>query len=332
MRRIVAGLLMAGLAALAQPAAAQPRLRVEPADVDLGLVIRGEYREAEFVLHNDGTAPLVIREVETGCGCTVVSYDPRIPPGGSSVLRATVDSEKFSGELNRPIRISSNDAAGPALLNLRAVILGSVDFAPRELKLSNVGPTGSPEGVFVVRKDFSERGELAVSDVRVTVPWVEVRAERLTERRSFGGTIGPARPGDWLLHVRLRPTEVYGATRHEILFKTGLPREPEVVVPLWTVVRPPVNLSVGTLELVPDAAAATWTAELLATVRRDLDRADLVVESRPDDLVVLLEPAGPRHLRIRVSWTPHDVTGPGAIVFRIGAERVELPVVLRAGT
>lgn len=64
---IITGALMLGAVALhAVQAAGLPRAQVDQEIIDLGQAIRGERREAEFVVRNTGNADLRILDVKPG--------------------------------------------------------------------------------------------------------------------------------------------------------------------------------------------------------------------------------------------------------------------------
>lgn len=64
----------------------------------------------EFKLVNTGNAPLVIKHVATGCGCTKVEY-PREPiaPQKEVVLKVTFDGSKLiSGHFRKSLTVYTN--------------------------------------------------------------------------------------------------------------------------------------------------------------------------------------------------------------------------------
>jgi hypothetical protein len=64
---------------------------------------------ASFPFRNTGTGKLVIREVKSGCGCTIVSLDKReFLPGEGSSIGVLFDPSKRSGELTKPVTVISN--------------------------------------------------------------------------------------------------------------------------------------------------------------------------------------------------------------------------------
>ena len=73
--------------------------------------------EHEFVFTNTGKSDLVIRKVNSSCGCTVVKpKDNVIRPGESSSVKAVYNSGKYSGRQNKAITIITNDPKSPQII------------------------------------------------------------------------------------------------------------------------------------------------------------------------------------------------------------------------
>src|SRR5579885_278720 len=81
----------------AQGAAGKPKaVAVEPI-ADVGSVAKGDSVSHDFVIKNEGTAPLELTRVEPACGCTVAKFDKTIAPGQSGMVHTVIDSSTFNG-------------------------------------------------------------------------------------------------------------------------------------------------------------------------------------------------------------------------------------------
>jgi hypothetical protein len=119
-RRAVLALLAAALVASAAGVRAEepktPRIRVEPEAFDFGKALPGKTLRKEFTLSNFGDGPLEIANVSTTCGCTAaLASDTKLAPGGSTVLRVTLETRSYSGKLERQVLVRSNDPKTPLL-------------------------------------------------------------------------------------------------------------------------------------------------------------------------------------------------------------------------
>jgi hypothetical protein len=105
-----------GAAGAEEKAPPAPRIRVEPESFDFGKALPGKVLRKEFALRNFGDAPLLIEGVSTTCGCTAALADERqLPPGGSTALRVSLETRKYSGRVERQVLVRSNDPKAPLL-------------------------------------------------------------------------------------------------------------------------------------------------------------------------------------------------------------------------
>jgi hypothetical protein len=117
-RRVAAGVaaLLLATAAWAGDDAPAPRIKVEPESFDFGNVLPDKTLRKEFTIRNFGNAPLELENVSTTCGCTAaIAGTKRIEPGGSTPLRVTFQTRRFSGKVERRVLVRSNDPKTPLL-------------------------------------------------------------------------------------------------------------------------------------------------------------------------------------------------------------------------
>jgi len=90
---------------------------------NFGTILQGEVVTASFHFTNTGSAPLLISNVQTSCGCTVGEY-PREPiaPGKDGVIKATYDSKGHQGFQSRSLSVVSNTNPNQTALRLKATV------------------------------------------------------------------------------------------------------------------------------------------------------------------------------------------------------------------
>lgn len=122
MRRAKLGLSLALLVAAiggafaASGDGAAPRIAVEPRRFDFGAVLPGKTLHKDFLLRNFGGAELRIEGVSTSCGCAAALPERRVvAPGGSVVLRVSVETRDDKGRVRRSVLVRSNDPKTPVL-------------------------------------------------------------------------------------------------------------------------------------------------------------------------------------------------------------------------
>ena len=131
---------LAVLAALAQLAAiaiagekeAAPRIRVEPESFDFGNALPDKTLRKEFTIRNFGDAALVIEGVSTTCGCAAaLPEERRVEPGGSTLLRVTFETRRYSGKVERRVIVRSNDPKTPVAEVRVSATVGPAAAKPR---------------------------------------------------------------------------------------------------------------------------------------------------------------------------------------------------------
>jgi hypothetical protein len=80
-----------------------------PRAIDFETIADGEVLVFTFVLKNTGSAPLIFKDVETSCGCTVANLSKRfVRPGDTVKIVVNFDSSGFSGEQYKIVTLYTN--------------------------------------------------------------------------------------------------------------------------------------------------------------------------------------------------------------------------------
>lgn len=83
---------------------------IDSTDQTLGTVTMGQVVDISWRFKNSGTKPLVIANVQPGCGCTVAEKPTEpIAPGGEGVIKAKFDSKgQTVGEHRKNLTVTAN--------------------------------------------------------------------------------------------------------------------------------------------------------------------------------------------------------------------------------
>jgi uncharacterized protein YdeI (BOF family) len=105
-------MLLFAFAAVAQEQAAAekgPQITFQETEFNFGDVQQGDKVEHIFTFKNTGTAPLILSNVLTTCGCTAPEW-PRDPiaPGKTAQVRVTFNTAGKMGVQNKVITVVSN--------------------------------------------------------------------------------------------------------------------------------------------------------------------------------------------------------------------------------
>lgn len=104
---------------------AKPRLVIEETSFDSGDVAPDTPMIHDFLVRNEGDAPLIIEEVRPGCGCSVADFDRTIAPGQTGKISIAVKVyNEWSGQNVRKVAwVFTNDPLNP---QLRLIMTGHV--------------------------------------------------------------------------------------------------------------------------------------------------------------------------------------------------------------
>jgi hypothetical protein len=91
--------------------------------VDIGRANEGETVLYTAAIRNTGTAPLVIKEISTSCGCTSVEYEKQpIAPGTESPISLRLDTRGMWGMQHKLVDIHTSAGDLPFRITLRAEV------------------------------------------------------------------------------------------------------------------------------------------------------------------------------------------------------------------
>ena len=101
-----------------------PKIVADTEEIDFDTIVRGEKVEVAFVLKNEGSKNLIIRKIETTCGCTAAIPEKKIiSPGESVKMNVVFDSEGRRGIQHKTITVICND---PRHASFKLVLKGYV--------------------------------------------------------------------------------------------------------------------------------------------------------------------------------------------------------------
>ena len=322
---LVGLILLSGLVARAAGAesAPFPRLVCDEPIFHYGAVDNRTPVQHVFELRNEGTAPLAIQRVVSGCGCTRTELSTNVvAPRGVARLAVTASLLGRSGQRNVSLFLHSNDPVHPIL---------ALQFVGTAVALVDVQP---PQFTFDVRPDDGELRRYVAITNQSTSPlhirsWdapAPVRMVELTtneDGRSYG------------LAVTLSSNAAAAATNLQLRVKTDHPQYEEIAIPV--VIRRLGEVLVMPEEIVLVDRMQNGQAETrYVLVRSTRGRAFKIVgvESTAPDLPVALHKSGPdwHHIKVGPVVPNRDLDG---AILRIetdlpGGERIDVPIRVQA--
>ena len=173
--------------AAAESAQPRPKAVVVEAVKDAGGVAKGEKITHDFVIKNEGDAPLEITDVKPTCGCTVADFDHTIVPGGSGKIHTVLDTTDFGGPIAKTIYAYTNNPDNARIeLTVKAEVQPYIFVLPGFARF--IQPQGSDPGSveeIIFTRSFDD---LEITKTESPYPFMKVdtRPARDDERREQG--------------------------------------------------------------------------------------------------------------------------------------------------
>jgi len=130
---------------------AESQMVIKPQIHDFKSVLQGDILTHTFEVFNQGDEDLIVERVKPECTCSVVHFDPLIPPNGQGKIIVEIDTRGFEGPERWVAKVFSNDPKWKeAVLDLRANVKPVITLS------------GSPV-FFSGKKNASVTGEVEIS-------------------------------------------------------------------------------------------------------------------------------------------------------------------------
>jgi hypothetical protein len=118
----------------AEAGATGPKIFLPQPSVDLGEVFEDHTLSHVFEVKNTGDAPLMIKDIDPDCACSVVDYDRSIPPGGSGKITFSIKPYSVIHQFTKKADIFSNDPANPkAVIQISGLAKPFIEIKPGHL-------------------------------------------------------------------------------------------------------------------------------------------------------------------------------------------------------
>jgi hypothetical protein len=307
---------------LAQTAAKPKAVPLEPIK-DVGTIAKGEKIVHDFLLKNEGNAPLEVTGVRPACGCTVAEFDKTIAPGQTGKVHAVIDTATFNGPIAKGVTVTTNDTENPQIeLTVRAKVEPYINVKPgyaRYMTVQGEGKQGNiaqtlwaPDGTpFDIVKVDSPLSGLKLSFREAT------EAERQ----------GEAKGKQWRVEMLLANDAPVGPIADYVTVTTNHPKQKVVQIPVSGFVRPiiavtPPIADFGQIEVKEPLRKAlnlrNFATEAIKVtgVEENLPGVDAQLEPLEDG----------REYQVRLTLKP-DVKGPFAGKLMVKTDSPKTPVI-----
>lgn len=112
------------------PKVTGPGIVFETETIDYGTVAYKSDGKREFVFTNNGTEPLIIKNAQGSCGCTVPTWPKEpIAPGAKAVIGVKYDTARGGQAFTKTITLTTNAANPTTTLTIKGNVLANPDAA-----------------------------------------------------------------------------------------------------------------------------------------------------------------------------------------------------------
>jgi len=157
-------ILIALFASASTIVCAQPKLSVGKDLINVGEVMFQQPKRVSFDITNAGNEPLVLKSVNSSCGCTSVEWPKNaIAPGASATLTAIYDAQML-GSFHKELEVMSNVGSEPTYLTFQGRVvsastnyegtfpidMGVASLSTNVIEFDDVNRGDKPEAVIMV--------------------------------------------------------------------------------------------------------------------------------------------------------------------------------------
>jgi hypothetical protein len=306
MTRIALGFLLFAAQLSAQAASpGTPRVTCAADVFDFGSVPQHQEIKHAFVIKNDGSAPLEIRNVLPSCSCAAGLPEKKLlQPGEETRIDVVLKTLTFKGPLSKGVSVVTNDPVRPQLsLTMKGDVLPPFYVEPSALqfgKFSKSDPSEPLDFMVVVTAGTPAH----ITSVNVSNDRITVEPKGEPEKREDGSTA-------YHYAARVRAGADVGLLRESVIVESDFKEMKSLAVPVVADVAGEVQLSERNLNFGSCSAGETKSKELVITKTGE---GNLVIEG------VAVVPPGAfktevipveegRKYRIRVSLLPDGPAG-----------------------
>lgn len=207
------------------PEAAVPKATIDPAPFRFGKALRGAVVEHEFVLRNQGTAPLHLLRARMTPPLAVTRMPASVPPGGEARVRFRLDTAALDGPFDGLVLLEIDDPAQPELrLAFEGTIVPTVEVSPAPaVFLATLRGTAKEASVEIVNH---EKAPLRLEPLeRASTDRYAARIETIEKGKRYR------------LVVAIRPDGPRGKHSELLEVKTSSPRVPALSISINTYLR-----------------------------------------------------------------------------------------------
>ncbi|MGY0407754.1 MAG: DUF1573 domain-containing protein [Polaribacter sp.] len=105
--------------------------------INYGKIAKGSNGERTFVFTNVGKAPLIVKSVQSSCGCTVPKKPEKpIMPGEKGEIKVSYDTNRIGG-FSKQLTITSNAKEVRKIIKIKGIVTKGISLEKKKSMVSN---------------------------------------------------------------------------------------------------------------------------------------------------------------------------------------------------
>jgi len=204
-----------------------PKIEFREDVKDFGRVKQGKVLTYNFRFKNVGKATLIIRNVQTSCGCTAALASKReLKPGESGEIKTTFNTRGYSGYNTKYVYVESND---PSQSRKQLMMKASIDVPPSP-KI-DLGSYSVDLGL--IMEEEAMQTEVLIKnkgELELTVTPSHRDAVYFVGDKQITPPLNVPAKKDVRVQVKVPPREKMGLIREYILLRTNDPMRPSLSI------------------------------------------------------------------------------------------------------
>ena len=110
--------------------------KFETETIDYGKINQGADGERTFVFTNVGNKPLIIKNIQSSCGCTIPQKSEKpILPGQKGKIKVSYDTKRVGG-FSKSITIFSNAKSARKIIRIKGIVNNGISLEKEKSMLS----------------------------------------------------------------------------------------------------------------------------------------------------------------------------------------------------
>jgi hypothetical protein len=269
-----------------------PKIQLEKTVHNFGKMGPGKSKKCNFVFKNVGEGELIIKKIQSTCGCTVPQLKKKkYAPGESGTIKVTFRAPTHEGSTTKHLYVLSNDPKKPKYqFSVKATVEVKVTFTPRRLNLDLREENAAAPKIILKSKDGQPFAIKSITSSQKTItaefdPTVKatefiiepkVDKEKLQKYNNGNIRIMVTHPGAGVINIAYNAKPPFTLSRPRILIQNAEPQK-TVTKDTWIISNYDLPIEIESI------SSKNNYMKVISREKRDEKRIKLTIEVTPPD-------------------------------------------------